>query len=264
MLENLKLNLKECENTDLSNLDIDWNKFNLSCVRYFNKWRHVTTNLNLKTFCPTQPIENQIKNFYTGNTFYEDSNDIFYKIKQIYYHNLTDDEFMPPEQSYNWYNSDIVDEFSTISNVISHIENKVNLKFGHIKLRYVDPLHVETIHTDYCNFRYHLPIVTNDNVFFVSNDQVFHMRNYKKLYKLNTTTPHTIVNAAGAQGRLHLIAVDKTDNFTFTNKKITDTNQKYIEYFNETFKKISTADSELNKELYKEIKVKLLSIKKIE
>jgi hypothetical protein len=261
MLENLKLNLKECDNIDLSNLYVDWDKFNLSCVRYFNKWRHITLNLNLKTFCPEQPIENQIKNFSTSNSFYEDTSDIFYKIKEIYNQKLIDDESMPPEQSYNWYNNDILDEFSIISEVISQIENEVNLKFGHVKLRYVGPSNVEKIHTDYGDFRYHIPIVTNDNVFFVSDNQVFHMRNYKKLYKLNTTTPHTIVNAAGAQGRLHLVATDKTVDYTFTNEKITQTNQKYISHGEKAFKDISIVDFELNKELYKEIKVKLSSLK---
>ena len=262
MLEDIKLNIQECENLNLSNINVDWDKFNLACVKYFNKWRELTRNVNLKTFSIEQPIERQVKNAYDGY-FYGRSNDIFFNIKELYNKELVEDAFMLPEKAYNWYNSDISDEFSIIPDVISQIETAANLSFGHVKLRYVSPRNVEKIHVDHGDYRYHVPIVTNDNAFFVTNNQLFHMNNSKKLYKLNTTTPHTVVNAAGSQGRLHLIATNKTVDYTFTNEKLKQILIEYINSAEEKFKNITVADYTLNKDLYKEIKIIMLSLKKL-
>jgi len=262
MLEDIKLNIQECKNIDLSNLNVDWDKFNLACVNYYNKWCHLTRNVNLKTFSNVQPIEHQVKNSYEGY-FYGRSNDVFFNLKEFYGRELVDEEFMLPERSYNWYNSELKDEFLIIPEVISQVESATNLTFGHVKLRYVGPRHVEKIHIDHGDYRYHIPIVTNDNAFFVSNNQLFHMNSSKKLYKLSTTTPHTIVNAAGSQGRLHLIATDKNLEYTFTNEKLKQIIQEYIESAEKKLKNISVADYELNKNFYKEIKIVIKSLKKL-
>ena len=89
------------------------------------------------------------------------------------------------------------------------------------------------------------------------------MNSSKKLYKLSTTTPHTIVNAAGSQGRLHLIATDKNLEYTFTNEKLKQIIQEYIESAEKKLKNISVADYELNKNFYKEIKIVIKSLKKL-
>lgn len=262
MLENIKLNIKECENIELSNLDVDWDKFHLTCVKYYNKWRHLTRNVNLKTYSNTLPIEKQVKNSYDGY-FYGKSNDVFFNIKELHNKEAVDDEFMLPESAYNYYNSDLNNEFSIIPKTILLIENTANLKFGHIKLRYISPKHVEKIHMDYGDYRYHVPIVTNDNAFFVSNNQLYHMNNYKKLYMLNTQTLHTVVNAAGSQGRLHLIATSNSVDYTFTNEKLRLILKEYIEKAKEKLKNTSAADYELNKELYDEVKIYMMSLKKL-
>jgi hypothetical protein len=263
MLDDLRLNLPECDAINLQTLGIDWQNFNLACVKYYNKWSHMSTNVNIKTFVPTQLPAEQVKNFYTGYTFYEDSSDIFSRVNEIFAQTPLTDEMMPPEQSYNWYNSDIIDEFAIIKTVISRIETYINMEFGHVKLRYVGPRDVETIHTDYGSYRYHLPIVTNNSVFFVSGNKLFHMLNSDKLYILDTNTPHTIVNAAGVQGRLHLIATNKATEYEFTNADLRKTAVNYANHAQQALEKLSPADLELNSEVYKKTKIQLLKLKKL-
>jgi Aspartyl/Asparaginyl beta-hydroxylase len=263
MLDHLKLNLPECDAIDLQSLNIDWQSFNLAVVKYYNKWRHVTKNVNIKTFSIKNSIQEQVMDIHTGYIFYEDSNDVFTRINEIFDQLPKVFKPLPPESEYNWFNSDIVDEYELIKNVIGKIEKHINLEFGHIKLRYVGPRDVETIHTDAGHYRYHIPIVTNDNVFFVSGDKLFHMRNTDKLYILNTTTPHTIVNAAGRQSRLHLIATNKAADYTFNNNDLAITAKKYVEHAEDLLAELTAADFELNNEVYKKTKIQILKIKKL-
>jgi Aspartyl/Asparaginyl beta-hydroxylase len=262
MLDHLKLNLPECEHIDLQSLGIDWKKFNLDCVAYYNKWRETTKTVRLKNPTPNKPLEEQVKSAYVGYAFYEFSNDILAIINLIANQIETPDTEMYPDSAYESFNTDLYDEFPYIIDVIQKVEAATNKQFGHIKLRYVGPRDVEVIHTDYGNYRYHLPIVTNDNVFFVSNDKLFHMRNNGKLYILDTQIPHTIVNAAATVGRLHLIFADKNIDYTFSNEKLLKTKLKYIEHGEKLLKTISSADAKLNNEVYKDVTRKLTNLKK--
>lgn len=56
--------------------------------------------------------------------------------------------------------------------------------------------------------RFHLPVITNQNCFFVINNNVHHLP-VGKCYIMDTTLPHTAVNAS-FEDRIHIIGtVDK-------------------------------------------------------
>jgi len=263
MLEHLKLNIPECEFIDLRYCDIDWVKFNNNCVKYYNKWKHITTNISIKTYKQNAEPIDQIKNTFGGYTFYEDSNDVFLRIKEIAEQLTIPYENLTAETAYCWFNTDIYEEFPIIANVISQIEKNTNIEFGQIKLRYVGPRNVEIIHTDYGNVRYHMPIVTNDNVFFVSNDKIFHMRNNSKLYILNTNEPHTIVNAGGTVGRLHFIATPKNTEHEFNYNNFLNTAKLYVNHAEKLLENINFADMQLNLNVYKDLRNKISTIKNL-
>lgn len=62
-----------------------------------------------------------------------------------------------------------------------------------------------TLHTDNDSaLRYHIPIITNNAVFYVINDQVERMPNEGSLYTLQTSHLHTVVNASRSN-RVHLV-----------------------------------------------------------
>ena len=57
-------------------------------------------------------------------------------------------------------------------------------------------------------FRFHLPVYTNENCFLIIDKQVHHLP-VGKCYIINSTLPHTAVNASW-EGRTHIIGtVDK-------------------------------------------------------
>lgn len=260
MLEHLKLQLPECEYIDLSQYDLLFDEFYLECVKYYKKYSHITQSVNIKTYNPQLSVEEQVCNFYTGYTYDCDSYDSISKILKIGNQQDYIDEF-PNEHAYRWFNNDILQDYEIISNTITKIETVTGLRFGHIKLRYVKPQHAETIHIDYGDVRYHLPIVTNDSVFFVSNNNIFHMRDTHKLYVLDTTKPHTIVNANGSLGRLHLVCTPVCD-YSFTLVKIKDATEQYSNFAKDALTNIKPHETELNKDVYYRARIMLLKLKK--
>lgn len=60
-------------------------------------------------------------------------------------------------------------------------------------------------HRDPTN-RVHFPIITNDDVFFVVEDQVGRMNELGIVYLLSATKKHTIVNAS-LHNRIHIVGV---------------------------------------------------------
>ena len=52
--------------------------------------------------------------------------------------------------------------------------------------------------------RFHIPIITTDNAFFLVNDKVFRMDTVGQLYVLNTQLKHTAINTDNKE-RLHLV-----------------------------------------------------------
>jgi Aspartyl/Asparaginyl beta-hydroxylase len=260
MLEQLKLNLPECEYIDLRTHNIYLGDFYSDCVKYYKKHSHITQTVNIKTHNPKLSPEAQVSNIYTGYTYDCDSRDAISKIFKIAKQPNQVGE-IPGEADYVYYNNDILEDYPVIASTITSIETATNLKFGRIKLRCVGPQHVETIHTDYGDVRFHLPIVTNDDVFFVSGNTTFHMRDTQKLYMLDTNTPHTIVNASGSLYRLHLICTPQCD-YTFTNDKIMSATAQYISYAAEALSNLTPHDALLNKDVYNRARATLLKLKK--
>lgn len=263
MLDNLKLNIPEGQYIDLTQLNFDWEKFNIACVNYYKKWEHITNQVELKTWIPDDPVAEQVKNFYKNYNFNLNSSDIFPLITKAANYQTILDSRTPTKNDFNSYNSDLIDEFSIIPETINMIESFTGLKLRHLKLRYVKENYAEFIHVDDCNVVYHMPIVTNNSVFFVSNDKIFHMRNINKMYALDTQTPHTVVNASGTLGRLHLIMFEKFNNYEFLKENTSSNLKQLIEICTETLQNVSQADAILNKDIYKYAKINLHKLKKL-
>lgn len=62
-----------------------------------------------------------------------------------------------------------------------------------------------SLHRDLDEFRFHIPLQTCGNVFFVVDDRVCRMPNIGSLYILYTRGLHTVVNADSKMERLHLL-----------------------------------------------------------
>lgn len=107
---------------------------------------------------------------------------------------------------FNNYISDINDTYikAVCENIVSIIENDGYVS-GRIRLLKLDMKTCLTYHVDTSDvIRYHIPIVTNDDVFFIIDDKVERMPVAGKLYSFDPRVKHTAVNAS-RQERIHLV-----------------------------------------------------------
>lgn len=261
MIPHLSVTLPEPEYIDLSLLGIDWDKFNLQCVKFYKKWSHIGSVINIKTIDNTLPHEQQIKPFADWSWII-DTNDALHRVKQLHgrsKQSLSIDTSDTHDLEY--YCSDIVENYSYISETIERIEEYSGIEFARLKLANLKAMQVlEVLHIDSYHTRYHIPIVTNPNVFFISNDSLLHMQHTNKLYILETDKPHTAVNCSGSLDRLHLVGLPKNSTKS-TVSDVENTYKQFLQYAQADYKAATVADLELNKETYKLIKLQLLQAK---
>jgi hypothetical protein len=89
--------------------------------------------------------------------------------------------------------------------VAKYIESSYKLAVGRVRIITLKPKVCLTYHTDpESQFRFHIPIVTNENVLFIVDDQVQRMPQCGQLYQLEVQKKHTVLNASREE-RIHLV-----------------------------------------------------------
>jgi len=78
-------------------------------------------------------------------------------------------------------------------------------RVGRVRFMRQMPKTCLSLHRDTDECRFHIPLRTNANVFFVVDDRVCRMRTEGRLHILNTRGYHTIVNADGGIQRIHML-----------------------------------------------------------
>lgn len=78
------------------------------------------------------------------------------------------------------------------------------VKIGRVRLMYLPPKSCYSLHADLEEFRYHIPLKTNPQVFFVNDFKVDFMPEVGRLYIFRTRQAHTAVNAS-FEDRFHLV-----------------------------------------------------------
>lgn len=80
-----------------------------------------------------------------------------------------------------------------------------NLLIGRVRLLTLQPKMCLTYHRDVdSELRFHIPIITNDNILFIVNHQVEQLTSKGSLYTLDVKQKHTVVNAS-RDSRVHLV-----------------------------------------------------------
>lgn len=88
---------------------------------------------------------------------------------------------------------------------VKRIAECSDLAIGRARIVTLQPKYALTYHTDTDSaLRYHIPIVTNDNIMFIVADKVYRMKQQGTLYTIDTNYLHTVVNASKTP-RIHLI-----------------------------------------------------------
>lgn len=95
----------------------------------------------------------------------------------------------------------IIDVCKAIENVM----REYGVSIGRARLLTLGPKSNLTYHKDAgAPYRFHVPIVTNDDVFYITNDEVDRMPEPGRLYVYRTDVKHTVVNASRVP-RVHLV-----------------------------------------------------------
>lgn len=88
---------------------------------------------------------------------------------------------------------------------IKQVMTEYGVQLGRARLLTMAPKSNLTYHVDYgAPYRFHVPIMTNDDVFYVTNDTVDRMPEVGRLYVYRTDVKHTVVNASRVP-RVHLV-----------------------------------------------------------
>lgn len=94
---------------------------------------------------------------------------------------------------------------SACERTIEFINDNYKLSVGRVRVAILPPKYCLTYHTDpESQYRFHIPVVTNDNVMFIVDDVVERMPLRGSLYTLDVTKKHTAINASREE-RIHII-----------------------------------------------------------
>ena len=89
--------------------------------------------------------------------------------------------------------------------VEDYAKEKHNVEVGRARIMLMQPKSCLTYHIDYDNvMRFHVPIVTSPNCFFINNEVIGRMDKAGELYEFDNTVMHTAVNAS-RRVRAHLV-----------------------------------------------------------
>lgn len=94
-----------------------------------------------------------------------------------------------------------------LASVIETVESMAaidDVKIGRVRILRLLPKTCYTLHADSDEFRYHIPLTTNDGCFFVAGDRITKMPTVGQLYRFQTDEKHTAVNAS-TQSRTHIV-----------------------------------------------------------
>ena len=119
-------------------------------------------------------------------------------------------------KNYSEWHPDLANSY--IRELTANLEQYVGLTIGKIRLNWLLPNTGYTMHVDVEPLRIHIPLLTNDAVYYIHDHKLYTMK-YGNIYHLVTSEPHTVWNF-GKLPRLHLIFTTYDDDEL--DKKIND------------------------------------------
>lgn len=102
------------------------------------------------------------------------------------------------------YTQHIFPEIKKLENQIYNYSNG-DLTIDRIRFMNMTPITCLSYHIDPDPIRYHIPLITDTDAFFVVGDTVERMPEIGRLYSLPTNVRHTAINASASANRLHIV-----------------------------------------------------------
>lgn len=104
-------------------------------------------------------------------------------------------------KDYSEWHPDLANSY--VRDLTSELKECIGLNIGKIRLNWLMPNTGYTMHIDVEPMRIHIPLLTNEHVYYIYNHKLYTMK-YGKMYHLITSEHHTVWNF-GKLPRLHLI-----------------------------------------------------------
>lgn len=182
-------------------LEFDAERIREEILSFIVKHKYGYKNISLKTKEGFDDWDNQEKALYetTIGTHYIDDTDLL-------------DPNIEPEKYTKWHPGLAIDSY--VFELTKKVEDIVGLGVSKVALRWMVPCERTHLHADPDPCRIHIPLITNDKVYFITEEKM-HVMQYGKAYHLLPTVEHGVINY-GATPRLHLIFS------TYMNKEITE------------------------------------------
>ena len=158
-------------------------------------------NISLRIREGDDDWDNQEKALYETafSTHYVDKDDLI-------------DRNIDPEKYTRWHPG--LPSNSYLFELATLVEDVIGLNVHKVSLRWMAPGEKYRLHADPEPCRIHIPIITNDRAYFISEEKIHNMK-YGKAYHLLPTVEHGVINY-GVTPRLHLIFS------TYMSKEITE------------------------------------------
>jgi hypothetical protein len=96
-------------------------------------------------------------------------------------------------------------EFEFLSNTIQQIDTVLNKKTVRLRIMTMLPKTCLSYHKDFMHSRWHIPLKTNSDSFFVVDESFYRMPKIGNLYTIRTDVKHTAINASYNETRIHLV-----------------------------------------------------------
>ena len=168
--------------TDLPQFDVRRLLLDITKVRYLYNGHHV----NLR-------VPNALSD-HTG---------VYYGAESLYRKNVQ----VIQQSEYDRFLSVLDDSYlkSVCEQTIDYISSSYNLSVGRVRVAILPHKYCLTYHRDpESAYRFHIPVVTNENVMFIIDDTVRRMDICGQLYMLDVQKKHTVLNASREE-RIHII-----------------------------------------------------------
>ena len=183
-------------------MDVQPLEYNFDIERLTTECQNVIDNIELHEY------HNQISlkhttNDLVGNVWYQGCGSLKYKFgKKLFDENgkLNTPEVKLEQSDFTELNNDLK------STYIEEVHDKVatDYRFGRMRIMAMSHKKCMSIHID-ASKRIHIPLITNENCLMIIDNKVHHMPANGNAYLVDTTKPHTALNANHKFLRLHLL-----------------------------------------------------------
>lgn len=91
-----------------------------------------------------------------------------------------------------------------VSEATSYLE-ATGFDVGRFRVLKLQPLEAYNVHVDNNEYRFHIPLITSEFAFFITEGDITYMNKPGVMYQMRTDISHSAINMSNSETRFHLI-----------------------------------------------------------